>query len=150
MTRDELPFPVFTGAVDRGEIERISARDVTPEEFAERHIKKGMAVVLTDAMMARPDLRRFHTPPHPVRILSRRRLSVSFSGAISGVRATIFFEGSQKNCRGNAKTVIDCREVRLGGTSSYWSDVTNPPKWWSRPTGSTVSPHTKGLASVSC
>jgi hypothetical protein len=54
MTRDELPFPVFTGAVDRGEIERISARDVTPEEFAERHIKKGMAVVLMDAMEAWP------------------------------------------------------------------------------------------------
>ena len=74
MARDELPFPVFTGAVDRGEIERISARDVTPEEFAERYIKKGMAVVLTDVMEAWPLFAPAPALPNALLILSCRRL----------------------------------------------------------------------------
>ena len=49
-----LRYTVYTGADDSGQIQRISARDITPEEFAQRYIKKGMAVVLTDAMEAWP------------------------------------------------------------------------------------------------
>ena len=35
-----VPFPVHTGAENSGEIERISAHDITPEEFAQKYIKR--------------------------------------------------------------------------------------------------------------
>jgi histone arginine demethylase JMJD6 len=48
---------VFTGADYVGEIERISAHDITPEDFAQKYIKRGMPVVLTNAMDAWPAFR---------------------------------------------------------------------------------------------
>ena len=38
--RQGLPYEVYTGAADKGEIERISAHDITPQDFAERFIKR--------------------------------------------------------------------------------------------------------------
>lgn len=50
----KMPYPVYTGADDRGEIERISAYDITPIEFGQKYIKRGMPVVVTNAMDAWP------------------------------------------------------------------------------------------------
>jgi hypothetical protein len=35
-----LPYTVHTGADSSGEIERISAHDITPDEFAQKYIKR--------------------------------------------------------------------------------------------------------------
>jgi len=50
----KMPYPVYTGADDRGKIERISAYDITPIEFGQKYIKRGMPVVVTNAMDAWP------------------------------------------------------------------------------------------------
>mmetsp|Transcript_19806 Transcript_19806/g.48624 ORF Transcript_19806/g.48624 Transcript_19806/m.48624 type:complete len:358 (+) Transcript_19806:50-1123(+) len=43
-------FPVYTGANNSGTVSRISAHDITPEEFETQYINKGLPVVLTDLM----------------------------------------------------------------------------------------------------
>ena len=53
----EMPFPVYTGADASGSIERISAHDITPDQFAHKYIRRGMPVVVTNVMDAWPAFR---------------------------------------------------------------------------------------------
>lgn len=52
-----LPFPVHTGADNSGEIERISAHDITPEEFAQKYIKRCPACLCVRRALGAPSPR---------------------------------------------------------------------------------------------
>ena len=51
---------------DQGEVPRISASDITPEEFEARYIKRGMPVVLTVTSFSRaPAFAKVSGIPNP-------------------------------------------------------------------------------------